>query len=136
MELTLGRIGSSEDPLQLREKRCLDVRALGDLSGFPALRALSFSSCEVMLCSSMLGAVRHACLTSFFFSNAHPAPECAPVVLLLSQELRRLGRGSVVKSVCYCCHSFIGGVVADALKGAQGQAPCQKFRAALKACEV
>ena len=74
--LTLGRLTSRKDPLQLREKRPLDARALGDLSGFPALHTLSFQACEVMTCVSMLGAVRHPSLTTLDFDIAHPAPEC------------------------------------------------------------
>ena len=73
-ELSLGRIVSDEDPLQLHEKRPLDARALGDLSGFPALCELGFDCCEVMFCDSMLGAVWHASLASLCFSLAHPAP--------------------------------------------------------------
>ena len=92
----LGRFVSDKDPLQLRKKRALDARALGDLSGFPALRELTFSSCEVMLCASMLGAVQHPASPPFAFLHAHPAPECAPVVLQLSRALRRLSRGSVL----------------------------------------
>ena len=97
-ELGLGRIMSWTDPLQLRVKRPLDVRALGDLSGFPALCRLVFTNSEVMMCASMLGAVRHASLACLYFYNAHPAPECAPVVLQLGQDLRRLGRGGVLRS--------------------------------------
>ena len=36
-----------KDPYQLHDKRSLDVRALGDLSGFTALCKLTFVSCEV-----------------------------------------------------------------------------------------
>ena len=98
-ELALGRALSDEDPLQLHEKRPLDARALGDLSGSPALCKLSFESCEVMLSEALLGAVRHASLASVTFSSAHPAPECALVLLQLSQALRRLRRGSVLRFV-------------------------------------
>ena len=38
-ELALGRLISSEDPLQLQRKRPFDARALGDVSSFPAARA-------------------------------------------------------------------------------------------------
>ena len=100
-ELMLGRIVKyDEDPLQLHEERTLDVRAMGDLSRFPYLCRLTFDFCEVMLCSSVLGAARHASLASLCFCFAHPAPECAPAVLLLSQELERLGRGSVLSTDC------------------------------------
>lgn len=103
-ELRLGRRMSSMDPFQLHERRRLDVRALGDLSGFPALCTLSFDSCEVVLCKSMLcksmqGASRHARLTSLSFRLAHPTPECELTVLQLSQALRRVRRGSVLKLV-------------------------------------
>ena len=47
--LRLGRLVPPGDLLQLHETRPLDARALGDLSGFPALRELSFECCEVML---------------------------------------------------------------------------------------
>ena len=87
---------SLADPVQVHEKHLLGARALGDLSGFPALRKLSFQGLEVMLCASMLGAVRHASLTSISFDRTE-APECAVMVLQLSQALRRLGRGSVLR---------------------------------------
>ena len=87
----------AEDLLQLRDKRHLDVRALGDLSGFPALCKLIFCICEVMMCTSMLGAVRHANLASLTFYFAHPAPECALMVLQLRQMLKGLGRGNMLK---------------------------------------
>ena len=124
--LTLGRRVSRDDRLQLHEKRPLNVVALGDLSGFPALRELTFCFCEVVLCMSLPGgAVQHACLASICFCNAHPAPECALMVLQLSQALRRTRRGSVVSSAEWWLDT-----------NAQEQAPCQKCTAALKACEV
>ena len=73
-ELRLGRVMSDRDPLQLQVKRPLDVRALGDLTGFPALRELTLDFCEVMLSPSLLGAVRHASLANLCFCSAHPAP--------------------------------------------------------------
>ena len=130
-ELRLGQSVSQIDPLQLRRKRPLDVRALGDLSGLPALCELRFDWCEVMLCGSLLGAVRHARLASLFFCNSHPAPECVPVVLQLSQALRRQRRGSVLK---VDGTGFEGTWFTLALKYAQGWAPHQKFKAALEAC--
>ena len=130
-QLTLGRCMSPSDPLQLRKKRCLGVRALGDLSGFPALRELSFSFSEVIFSPSMLGAVRHACLTSLSFSTAHPAPDCAPMVLLLSQVLRRMRQRSVLR----CLSNALDlDCVEDALDEAEGRAPCQKFMTAMEAC--
>ena len=131
-ELRLGRRMTSMDPFQLHERRRLDVRALGDLSGFPALCTLSFDSCEVVLCKSMQGASRHARLTSLSFRLAHPAPECGPAVLQLSQALRQLGRGSVLKlaSDAYGLPNYW---LQSGLESAQGRAPFQAFRAALEA---
>ena len=145
VELRLGRmIYRYDDPLQLRSKRRLDARALGDLSCFPALRELTFSFCEVTLCPSMPGAVRHASLTTLCFCCAHPAPECAPVVMQLRQALRPLRRGSVVRATnspmfiefpvgfTYHSHSWED-CVNSGLQKAQGQAPWQKFKAELDA---
>ena len=135
--LMLGRCpGDISEPC---EQESLDVRALGDLSGFPALRKLEFSYCEVMLCPFLLGAVQHASLAVLCFDVAHPAPGCAAMVLQLSQELRRLRRGSVV--TCAYKTDFgtdgtqpIGGYWAEQAKqAALGRAACQKFEAALKA---
>ena len=132
-ELILGRVFVyDEDPLQLLEKRPLDVRALEDLSGFPALCKLSFDHCEVILCRSVLGAARHASLTSLCFCIAHPAPECAPAVLHLSQELWRLRRGSVLRAIC----EDFSGYLCGALRDAQGRAPCQVFMADLEVCRL
>ena len=128
-ELMLGRFFDMEDPLQLRGRRPLDVRALGDLSRFPALCRLTFDWCEVMFCPSMLRAARHKSLASLRFCIAHPAPECAPAVLQLSQELWRLGRGSVLKVDGSRTSAFIF----EALQRAQGRAPCQKFITDLEA---
>ena len=111
--------------MQLHEKRSLDVRALGDLSGFPALCELRFDLCEVTMCQSMLGAVRHASLVRLCFTVAHPAPECALMVLQLSQALRCLKRGSVLMIIdCDRLGSH-------AVRNTQGRAPCQNFKAAL-----
>ena len=98
-ELALGRGPDGSDLLQQHGKRPLDVRALGKLSSFPALRKLTFNCSEVMMCNSMLGAVRHASLASLVFHIAHPAPECALMVLRLSQALRGLKRGNVLTFV-------------------------------------
>ena len=100
--LMLGRRYDSNDPYQRLQKPPLDVRALGDLSGFPALCELTFEICEVMLCRSVLAAARHTSLTSICFYVAHPAPESAPAVLQLHQVLTRLWRlrrGSNLKLV-------------------------------------
>ena len=131
-ELKLGRIMSHDDPVQLQTKRPLDVRALGDLSAFPALCALGFSNCEVLLCESLLGVTRHASLTSLTFHNAHPAPECTLVVLQLGQVLRRLRRGSMLR----LCNDFglATGRVIQALAGEEQLSPFKKFKAALEAC--
>ena len=94
-ELRLGRVDCPDNFLQVHEKRPMNAVALGDLSGFTALCNLTFEYCEVNLCMSVRdGAARHRSLTSLFFHYAHPAPECAPMVLQLSQDLRR---SSVVK---------------------------------------
>ena len=130
-ELMLGRICLFDgDPLQLHAKRPLDVRALGDLSRFPALRGLTFEFCEVLLCCSVLGSARHSSLTSLCFYVSHPAPECALVVLQLSRELWRMKRGSVLKAVSW---EPVGYLFARALRDAQGRAPFQKFTADLEA---
>ena len=121
-DLTLGRIFSSNDPLH--GKRLLDVRALGDLSLFPALRELTLMLCEVVLCPSLLGAVRHASLAKVCFYMAHPAPECAPVVLQLNWELGGLRRGTVVTF-----KDLSANFISDSLAAA-----CQKFKADLDAC--
>ena len=135
-ELVLGRLISSRDPLQLQVKRPLGVCALGDLSSFPALRKLTMTFCEAMLCASILGAAGHGRLASLCFCIAHPAPECAPAVLQLSRELWRLGRGSVVKAVSE--RRYVGNrhfdVILDARHDAQGRAPFQRFKADLEAC--
>ena len=101
------------------------MRALGDLSGFPALCNLSFKYCEVMFCSSVLGAVRHASLVSLCFALAHPAPECEPRVLQLSQALGRLRPGGVL--------NIVNTDHLHKLEAAQGQAPFSKFIAAVEA---
>ena len=132
-ELSLGRIVPWKDPLQLHEKRPLDVRALGDLSGFPALCDLSFDTCEVRFCESVLGAVRHASLASLCFSVAHPAPECVPVVLQLSQALRRLRLRSVLRFDNKEGWSLFYGALR---RDVQGQAPFQTFKAAYEACAL
>ena len=121
-ELTLGRPMSYQDPLQLYEKHPLDVRALGDLSGFPALCRLSFHDCEVMLCETLLGAVRHAGLTKIVFGTAHPAPECVLMVLQLGQALRGSTPGSVLRTV---------GCGLDLDHAYHPQAPFNKFKTAL-----
>ena len=128
-ELTLGRLEPDEDRLQLRKKRCLDVRALGDLSSFPALRVLAFASCEVIISQSILNAMQHASLASMSFQLAHPAPGCALAVMLLSTLLRGQGRGSVLTFV-----SEDYWWTKRALKEAQGRAPFQKFLTAMEAC--
>ena len=126
--LRLGRTICHSDPLQLHEKHPLDVRALGDLSAFPALCQLKFSYCEVMVCESMVGAVRHASLASLTFYVVHPAPECALMVLQLRQTLRGLRRGNVLK------FELPEKWFESELQEAQGRAPFQKFMTALEAC--
>ena len=91
-ELKLGRVHRCDNRFQLKKKCPLNAVALGDLSGFPALCKLRFSFCEVKLCMSLLGgAVRHEALRAYTFHFAHPAPESVPMVLQLSQDLRRSG---------------------------------------------
>ena len=131
-ELELGRFPSSTDPLQLHEKRPLDARAVGDLSAFPALRWLTFKFCEVMLCESLLGAVRHASLVSLTLLGAHPAPESALAVLELGKVLRHLRQGRVLR--CSGEGLVAGKFIEPFLQEAQGRAPFQQFIAAMAAC--
>ena len=131
-ELVLGRAIVEEDPLQLHGGRPLDVRAMGDMSGVPALRKLTLAFCEVVLCPSVLGAARHASLASLCFNFSHPAHKCTPAVLQLSQELWRLRRSSVLRVVSE--HRF--GLFSGILRAAQGRAPLQKFMADLEACRL
>ena len=131
-ELRLGRSPLQKDPLQMRERRPLDARALGDLSCFLALSWLSFALCEVVLCESLLGAVRHASLASLILWVAHPAPECALAVLQLGQALRRLRRGRVLR--WWEDGAVAGKAYEPFLQEAQGRAPFQKFMAAMEAC--
>ena len=123
--LTELRLGRCPGLHEWCEHEILDARALGDLSGFPALRNLTFDECQVMLCPSLLGAVRHASLTSFHFYCAYPAPECAPMVLQLSRELGHLRRSR--PELWYRCGSCGWGA-------ARGLTSCQKFGADLNAC--
>ena len=127
-ELVLGR-RYSRDLLHMLPP--LDVRALGDLSAFPALGRLAFHCCEVVLCESMLGAVRHASLTSIAFYASHPAPECALTVLQLSQALRRLRRGSVLHFTN--CEPSANRHAVHALQSAHALPPLHKFQVALQA---
>ena len=127
-ELRLGRCVLSNDPAQVHEKRPLDVRALGDLSGFPALRELTLALCEVTLCRSFLGAVRHASLASLRFSVAHPAPDSMAVVLQLGLELKKLDRGSVLQ-LANDGRFYL--LVCHALRASGGRAPFEKFLKAL-----
>ena len=133
-ELALGRLVTGSGILRPHKIYPLDVRALGDLSAFPALRTLSFAFCEVALCVSLPGgAVQHPSLESICFCLAHPAPDCVPMVLQLSQELRRLRGGSVVK---------VAGNVEDLdlfaalMRCAQALLPFQIFKAALAGCAL
>ena len=68
------------------------------------------------------------CMSLFY--NAHPAPECDSVVLQLGQDLRRLGRGGVLRF--QFTHNYDAYLLA--LQDAEGRAPSQKFQAALEAC--
>lgn len=126
-QLVLGR-NRCCDMKQLHTRRPMDARAVGDLSAFPALCRLSFSFCEVTLCESMLGAVRHASLSSMKFIMSYPAPECALTVLQLSQALRRLRRGSVLRFEDYGSEHY-----EQKLQAAHALPPLQKFLVALQA---
>ena len=128
-ELVLGRCYRRE---YLHDTRPLDVRALSDLSAFPALCRLSFHCCEVTLCETMLGAVRHASLASMAFVISHPAPECALTVLQLSQELRRLRRGSVLR-FRYCEPPSGHRHAEYEFQSAHALPPLYKFQVALQA---
>ena len=123
-ELVLGQCARSSS-LSLP----LDARALGDLSGFPALRKLTFFFSEVLLCESLLGAVQHAKLASISFISSNPAPECALMVLQLSQALRRLKRGSVLSFE----DKMHGSHAEHAMQSAHALAPRHKFQVALQA---
>ena len=60
------------------------------------------------------------------------------MVLQLSRELLRLGRGSVLKvadELSYVGHRPFD-VIFYSLLDAQGRAPCQKFEADLDACRL
>ena len=85
-----------------------------------------------MLCPSVLDAAYHPSLNILCFCFAHPAPECVPAVLLLSQKLWRLGWGSDLRAVCIDKQNDLH----DELRDAQGRAPCQKFMADLEACRL
>ena len=108
--------------------------ALGDLSSFPAMCKLKFCFCEVVLCMSLpAGIVQHTSLASMCFCDAHPAPECALMVLQLSQALRQVGRGSVLK--------LANGAESErwadrALQSAEPLPPFHKFKAALELCAL
>ena len=128
-ELKLGRVSPDNDVLQLHSKRSLDVRALGDLSGFPALCKVYFDSCEVMLCDTVMGAARHTSLARLSFHLAHPAPECLPAVLQLCQALKRLRRRSVLWFADERWFNF-----PLEKYNVQGMPPCFKFKAASLAC--
>ena len=134
-ELTLGRLVSYNDLMQLHAKRPLNVVAPGDLSGFPALCTLTFQLCEVVLCMSLLGGtVHHTSLASMCFCSAHPAPDCAPMVLQLSQDLRRLRRGSILNLAIHC--HFERSCAECALQNAQALPPFPMFQAALAWCAL
>ena len=123
-ELVLGRCAHSENLC-----RPLNARALKDLSGFPVLCRLTFYFSEVVFCESLPGAGRHAKLASITFTSSHPAPECAPMVLQLSQALRRLKRGSVLS----CEYEMYRRHAEHALQSAHALAPHHKFQVALQA---
>ena len=131
--LVLGRCVKGADMLQKGEMHPLDVRALGDMSAFPALCKLQFSFCEVMLCKSMPSAARHASLTSIAFVASHPAPDCALMVLQLIRVLRQLGRGGVV-SIKSCGTKDRHGHAEHTSQVAHALPPFNKFLVAVQAC--
>ena len=128
-ELELGRVTSDNDVLQLHDKLALDVRAMGDLSGFPAVGKVCFDSCEVLMCESVAGAMWHPSLASLTFHLAHPAPECMLAVLQLCQALKRLRRRSVL---CFVDERWFKFSLEK--YNVQGLPPCYKFKAASVAC--
>ena len=87
--------------------------------------------CEVMLCESLLGAVRHASLASLSFFYAHPAPRCRAVVVQLGQGLRRVNRGSVL--TVRNSFNWESRWSERSLVGVPRRAPIYKFKAALEA---
>ena len=101
-ELTLGRLECDWDPLQGYEASPLDVRSLGDLSALPALRVMMLDHCEVLACDTLPGAARHLCFIHLWFSYAHPAPKCAPAVLQLGQEAKKLGKLGRKNLISFC----------------------------------
>ena len=128
-KLKLGRVTPDNDVLQLHDKLALDVHALGDLSGFPALCKVCFDSCEVLMCESVASATWHPSLASLSFNLAHPALECMLAVLQLCQAHKRLRGRNVLSFVDERWFKF------PAEKyNVQGLPPCHKFKAASVAC--
>ena len=128
-ELTLGRDGYfSSDPLQQQQKRPLDVRALGDLSAFPALCKLTFTYSEVTMCTTVLGAAWHKSLTSLDFVTSHPARECALTMLQLRHALKQVSRGSVLR------FGTPFRLAADGFADSWALPPSVLFNVALRAC--
>lgn len=78
-----------------------------------------------------MGAGGHAALASLSFCLAHPAPQCTPMVLQLSQALGRLRRGSVLKFV-HLIEGWRGSNHQHALQ--DKQAPFHNFKLAAQAC--
>ena len=135
-ELTVGRIECGYDPLQGYKTGPLDARLLSDLSAFPALCTLTFESCEVLVCDTIPGAARHPCLVDLCFRYAHPAPACAPALLRLGQEAKKLGRrGSFGRflSFIHFSDSDIDYLFEPAPQGMQVLWPWQDFEDALDA---
>ena len=132
-ELTLGRIECGYDPLQGYKTSPLDARLLGDLSAFPALCELTFRNCEVLVCNTVPGAARHPCLVDLTFWYAHPAPRCAPALLRLAQEAKKLGRGSFGRMVhlIHFTDSDIDHMFEPHPQGMQVLWPWQDFEVAL-----
>ena len=80
----------------------------------------------MLFCDSLPSVVRHPSLASLRFGSAHPAPECALMVLQLSQALKQLGRVNMLRCLYGGEWACLG--VQDA------QAAFTRFQAALQAC--
>ena len=130
-ELVLGRYEPLLETPQPYEQCIVDVRALGDLSGLPALCRLELSFCEVIFCESVVGAVWHATLTRLVFGVTYPAPKCAPRVLQLLQAFKQQGRGGVFQYDCSDIDEIPGHATL-----LEDLSAFKKFAVAMQACGV
>ena len=94
---------------------------------------LSFENCEVKLSCAFADAAGHGALAKLVFHKSCPAPECMMAMLQYRQELRRRGRGGVLR---FERETEDDGYESDSEPGPTWQAltPANKFRAALDAC--